>query len=53
MTVSHITRYLQDTRDKGTIIDPDAEKTLEVYADADLVGNYNKPTAQFDPSTAK
>jgi hypothetical protein len=53
MAVSHITRYLQDTKDEGIIIDPDAERTLEVYADADFVGNYNKSTAQFDPSTAK
>ncbi|GFH44538.1 hypothetical protein CTEN210_01012 [Chaetoceros tenuissimus] len=53
MAVSHITRYLQDTKDEGIIIDPDAERTLEVYADADFVGNYNKSTAKFDPSTAK
>ena len=39
MAVSHITRYLQDTRDEGIIIDPDAEKKLELYADADFVGN--------------
>ena len=50
---SDITRYLQATRDKGLIIDPEAEKALEVYADADFVGSYNKSIAPFDASTAK
>ena len=51
--VSHITRYLQATRDEGIILDPDAKRELEVYADVDFVGNYNKATAHVDPSTAK
>jgi hypothetical protein len=34
-------------------LDPTSTKSLEVYADADFAGNWNKGTAPDDPSTAK
>ena len=32
---------------------PKGEPIIEIYADADLKGNWNKATASNDPSTAK
>lgn len=51
--LNHLSRYLQTTRDEGLIFDPNDKSGLEVYADADFVGNYCKTTAPFDSSTAK
>ena len=36
-----IGRYLSGTCDQGTIMHPDANKELEVYVDADFVGNWD------------
>ena len=46
-------KYLRETRNEGIILDPRTEKSLEVYADADFAGNWNKTTAAHDVSTAK
>ena len=46
-------KYLCETRNKGIILDLQTEKSLEVYADADFAGNWNKSTAANDVSTAK
>ena len=51
--LNHLSRYLQATREEGLIFDPNDKSGLEVYADADFVGNYCKATAPFDASTAK
>jgi hypothetical protein len=37
-----IARYLKGTRKKGFLMQPDAEKGLEVYVDADFSGNWSK-----------
>ena len=42
-------RYLYSTRDKGTILKPDASKELEV---ADFAGNYNREDC-LDRDTAR
>jgi len=34
-------RYLKGTRDKGLILKPKSDRDLEVYVDADFVGNWN------------
>ena len=47
--VEHLVKYLEGTKEKGIIMQP----IMEVYADADLSGNWNKNTAEFDSSTAK
>ena len=49
----HLVRYLRATRTEGLILDPKEDKSIEVYADADFSGNWWKPTAMDDPSTAK
>ena len=51
--VFHICRYLAGTQDKGMIFKPDETLGLEVFADADLAGTWNKETAENDPSTAR
>ena len=51
--VEHIVKYLKKTKHRGIILDPDRAKSLEVYADADFSGNWNKNTAEHDSSTAK
>ena len=51
--IINIAKYLQGTKDKGIIIDPDPKKSFEVYADADFSGNWNKHTAHLDSTTAK
>ena len=51
--VEFLVRYLQGTKDKGIVMKPEGEPLLEVYADADFSGNWNKNTAEFDSSTAK
>ena len=51
--VIHLVQYLNGTRDKGIILDPNRLKSLECYADADFSGNWNRTTAADDPSTAK
>ena len=38
-------RYLKGTRDKGIIFRPIKDKDLEVYVDADFVGNWTKEEA--------
>jgi hypothetical protein len=51
--VLHICRYLMVTGEQGIILDPNDEKSFEVYADADFCGNWNRSTAMNDVSTAK
>ena len=51
--VEHIVKYLRDTRDEGIIFKPQTDKSFDVYADADFVGNWHKMTAAHDSSTAK
>ena len=51
--VEHIVKYLKKTKHRGIILDPDRAKSLEVYADADFSGNWNKNAAEHDASTAE
>jgi Reverse transcriptase (RNA-dependent DNA polymerase) len=39
-------RYLKGTRDKGLILNPDGKSGLEVYVDADFVGNWDPEDTQ-------
>ena len=51
--VERIAQYLKSRRNEGLILDPQSNKSIECYADADFSGNYIKHTAADDPSTAK
>ena len=51
--VEYIAKYLANTRDEGIILDPDLNKSVETYADADFAGNWYKPDAEFDVNTAR
>ena len=51
--VRHLARYLKGTRNEGTIMNPNKEKSFEVWVDADFSGNWCKDTAGVDASTAK
>ena len=51
--VEQLVKYLIATKDKGIILTPVKNKSIEVYADADFSGNWNKLTAEHDVSTAK
>jgi hypothetical protein len=46
-------KYLLATKDDGIIYDPKRDQSIEVYADADFYGSWNKATAPQDISTAK
>jgi hypothetical protein len=46
-------KYLLATKDDGIIYDPKRDQSVEVYADADFRGSWNKATAHQDISTAK
>ena len=50
--VKHIGRYLLGTRDKGMIIRPSADLTLDAYADADFCGLWKVESAD-DPKSAR
>jgi histone deacetylase 1/2 len=51
--IEHIVKYLRDTRNDGIILRPVQDKSFEIFADADFVGNWHRITAPDDPSTAK
>ena len=51
--VEHLIKYLAGSRDKGLILRPSSKHHINVYADADFSGNWNKSTASEDSSTAK
>ena len=51
--VQNIVRYLMGTQDKGMIITPNGSPTLEMFADAEFGGSWDKATAEDDPSTAR
>jgi hypothetical protein len=52
--VKRIGRYLLGTKDKGMILTPDLNHSLEVFADADFCGLHEDPEmAIYDPITAK
>jgi hypothetical protein len=50
--VKRIGKYLLSTKDKGIIINP-KQHSFDCWVDADFVGNWNRVTADVDPSTAK
>ena len=51
--VEYLVKYLAGTKNKGIIMQPKEGQILEVFADTDFSGNWNKNTAEFDSSTAK
>ena len=51
--VEYLVKYLAGTKDKGIFLHPKDAPIIDVYADADFAGNWNKMTAEWDPSTAK
>ena len=50
--VKHILRYLKGTADKGMVIKPNMEQTLDCYVDSDVGGNYPVYPDQ-DPNSTK
>jgi Reverse transcriptase (RNA-dependent DNA polymerase)/GAG-pre-integrase domain len=50
--VVRICQYLNGTKDKGMIMQPEKKESLVVYADSDFVGTYHKGHSH-DPDTAK
>jgi hypothetical protein len=50
--VKWLTRYLMGTRDRGYLIKPDPDKSVEIYVDADFAGNWDPELAGLDPDTA-
>ena len=50
--VRNIGRYLQQTQDKGLILDP-KQQSFDCYVDADLAGLWNPATAAYDPVMSK
>ena len=51
--IIHLARYLRDTKDEGIILDPNKDKSFEIFADADFVGLWDKESAGEDVSTTK
>ena len=52
-TIIYFIKYLQGILDQGIIINPKKYPQLEVYIDADSIGNYIKSTVPFDTRTVK
>ena len=48
-----IARYLKGTKDKGLIINPNPNKGLHVYVDADFSGNWDPKSPEKDRDTAR
>ena len=44
--MNRIGRYLLGTSDKGIILQPDRDKNIECFVDADFAGNWNKAEAE-------
>ena len=51
--LKHLAKYLHATKDEGIILEPNKDKSFEVWVDADFAGNWNKSTAKSDSSTSK
>ena len=51
--VKWIARYLKGTMDKGIILSPDTNSSLELFVDADFAGNWDPEIADNDASTAQ
>ena len=51
--IIHLVKYLKVTREQGITLDPEGSKRFEVYTDTDFCGNWYRPTARNDRSTAK
>jgi hypothetical protein len=51
--VMWLCKCLLATKDDGIIYDPKRNQSIEVYADADFCGSWNKVTAPQDISTSK
>ena len=45
--------YLYGTHGNGLILDPNRANSFKVYTDAELYGNWYRPTASNDPWTEK
>ena len=46
-------RYLEATRDKGIICNPEIDKSYECWVDADFAGFFDQSIAGTDPTTSK
>jgi len=51
--VRWLARYLKGTMNKGLILKPDPNKSLEVYVDSDFAGNWDRELAGQDDATAR
>ena len=51
--LKRIVRYLIGTRDKGLVLSPTKEITLDMYADADFAGMWNSNATEQDPVRVK
>jgi hypothetical protein len=51
--IEHIAKYLRNTSNEGITLRPQTDKSFDVFADADFVGNWYRMTASDDSSTAK
>ena len=46
IAVKRIVRYLRATKDKGTIVPPIKDLSLDVHVDADFLGLYGRETQE-------
>ena len=51
--VEYLLKYLAGTQEKGLIMNPTSQPLLEVYTDANVIGNWYRSTARDDANTAK
>ena len=51
--IIHLVKYLKAKQEQGITLDPEGRKNFEVYANAKFCGNWHRPTARNNPSTAK
>ena len=51
--IIYLFKYINATKTQGITLDPEGNKSFEVYADANFCGTWNHPTAGNNPRTAK
>ena len=53
LAIKRLVKYLVGTQDKGLVLSPTKEFTLNMYADADFAGLWNAPFDEQDPTRVR
>ena len=51
--ILHLAKYLKCTKGRGLLLQPNAQRSIEIHVDADFCGNFHANTSSEDISTYK